>query len=151
MDRNPVSVESAEPDDRRVELPHGDGSGGTQSRTAAVLAAALREAREELVRRWLDRIIARVAINPNRIFPSEELLNHVPILIDGIANYLEHPEQELGAQAPVIAKVMELGALRHAQGFDAYEILMEHEILGGVLYAYLADVVEHTAVPGTRI
>jgi len=127
----------------------GDGRSGG-GRAALVLAAALREAREELVRRWLDRITARVTISPNRIFPTEELLNHVPILIDGIANYLEHPEQELDAEAPVIAKAMELGALRHAQGFDAYEILKEHEILGGVLYNYLAEVVEHTAVPGTR-
>src|SRR5688500_3293766 len=118
MDRNPVSVKSAEPDDRRVDLPRGDGSGGTKGRTGAVLAAALREAREELVRRWLDRIIARVAINPNRVFPTEELLNHVPILIDGIANYLEHPEQELDAEVPVTGKAMELGALRHTQGFD---------------------------------
>ena len=137
-------------DDLPTERSRGSGDGGSSGRAGAVLAAALREAREELVRRWLDRITARVAMNPNRIFPTEELLNHVPILIDGIANYLEHPEQELGAEAPVIAKAMELGALRHAQGFDAYEILKEHEILGGVLYAYLADVVEHTAVPGTR-
>jgi signal transduction histidine kinase len=129
----------------------GDGAAISQeTRAAAVLAAALREAREELVRRWLDRINARVTMSPNRIFPTEELLNHVPLLIDGIASYLEHPAQELDAEAPVIAKAMELGALRHAQGFDAYEILKEHEILGGVLYSYLAEVVEHTAVPGTR-
>jgi signal transduction histidine kinase len=151
MDRAPGSTETGEQRDaRRGERSRGDGSGASSGRTGAVLAAALREAREELVRRWLDRITARVALNPNRIFPTEELLNHVPILIDGIANYLERPEQELGAEAPVIAKAMELGALRHAQGFDAYEILKEHEILGGVLYAHLAEVVEHTAVPGTR-
>lgn len=127
-------------------------SGGSRGpgRPGTVLGAALREAREELVRRWLDRITARVAVNPNRIFPTEELLNHVPILIDGIAHYLEHPESELDAEAPVIAKAMELGALRHTQGFDAYEILKEHEILGGVLYTYLAEVVETTGVPGTR-
>ena len=29
-----------------------------------------------------------------------------------------------------MAKAMELGALRHSQGFDAYQILKEHEILG---------------------
>jgi signal transduction histidine kinase len=151
MDTTPGSMESTEQrTERRTEKPRGDGGGGAPGRTAAVLAAALREAREELVRRWLDRITARVAVSPTRIFPTDELLNHVPILIDGIANYLEHPEQELGAEAPVIAKAMELGALRHAQGFDAYEILKEHEILGGVLYSYLAEVVEHTAVPGTR-
>ncbi|MFN2567579.1 MAG: ATP-binding protein [Gemmatimonadaceae bacterium] len=137
-------------DQRPTASRAGGVSTARENRTAIVLASALREAREELVRRWLDRITARVAVSPTRVFPTDELLNHVPILIDGIANYLEHPEQELGAEAPVIAKAMELGALRHMQGFDAYEILKEHEILGGVLYSYLAQVVEHTAVPGTR-
>ena len=137
--------------ERVTERPPSDGGGaGAANRPSAVLAAALREAREELVRRWLDRITARVSVSPNRIFPTEELLNHVPLLIDGIASYVEYPEEHLDADAPVIAKAMELGALRHAQGFDAYEILKEHELLGGVLYSYLAEVVEHTAVPGTR-
>jgi signal transduction histidine kinase len=151
MDRSRGSTDRAEQlSERRAEKSRGDGGGRAPASTAAVLAAALRDAREELVRRWLDRITARVSVSPDRIFPTEELLNHVPILIDGIANYLEHPDQELDGEAPVIAKAMELGALRHAQGFDAYEILKEHEILGGVLYSYLAEVVEHTAVPGTR-
>jgi signal transduction histidine kinase len=151
MDTTPGSTEAAgQRSEQRAEKPRADGGGRSAGRAAAVLAAALHEAREELVRRWLDRITARVAVSPNRIFPTEELLNHVPVLIDGIANYLEHPEQDLDAEAPVIAKAMELGALRHTQGFDAYEILKEHEILGGVLYAYLAEVVEQTAVPGTR-
>jgi signal transduction histidine kinase len=151
MHTPPGRIESADTrEDRAAGRSRGPGDSNAKGCSAGVLAAALREAREDLVRRWLDRIIARVAVSPNRIFPTDELLNHVPILIDGIANYVEHPEQELGAEAPVIAKAMELGALRHAQGFDAYEILKEHEILGGVLYAYLAEVVEHTAVPGTR-
>jgi signal transduction histidine kinase len=151
MDPVPGRTDTAEQrSDRGAERPRGDRGDRPGGRAAAVLAAALREAREELVRRWLDRITARVAVNPNRVFPTDELLNHVPILIDGIAHYLEHPEEELGAEAPVIAKAMELGALRHGQGFDAYEILKEHEILGGVLYSHLAGVVEHTAVPGSR-
>jgi signal transduction histidine kinase len=140
-----------EDSDRGHTSGRGDGvATGPATGAAAVLAAQLREAREALVRRWLDRINARVTMSPNRIFPTEELLNHVPLLIDGIASYLENPDQELDAEAPVIAKAMELGALRHAQGFDAYEILKEHEILGAVLYSYLAEVVERTAVPGTR-
>jgi signal transduction histidine kinase len=116
---------------------------------ASVLAQQLRDAREDLVRRWLERITARVTLSPERIFPTEELLNHVPLLIDGIADYLERPEEELGADA-VTAKAMELGALRHAQGFDAYEILKEHELLGGVLFSHLADVVDQISVPATR-
>ena len=108
---------------------------------AAELSRRLQESREELVRRWLERITARVALTPERIFPTQDLLNHVPLLIDGIAHYLEHPEDELDSEAPVVAKAMELGALRHSQGFDAYEILKEHEILGGVIFSFLTDVV----------
>src|SRR4051812_43518693 len=42
------------------------------------LASRLRVERESLVRRWLDRIAARVALSPTRVFPTEDLLNHVP-------------------------------------------------------------------------
>ncbi len=106
---------------------------------AASLARRLRESRDTLVRRWLDRIVARVAVAPDRIFPTDELLNHVPLLVDGIADYLERPGQDIDAEAPVTAKAMELGALRHAQGFDAYEILKEHEILGAILLSFLDE------------
>ena len=114
---------------------------------AAALAARLHEAKEDLVRRWLDRIMARVAISPNSIFPTDELLNHVPLLIEGIAEYLADPDSELDSEIPVGAKAMELGALRHTQGFDAYEILKEHEILSGILFTFLADVIEEMPGP----
>jgi len=116
---------------------------------ASLIAERLRAARDDLVRRWLDRISARVALNPNRVFPTEELLNHVPLLIDGIAAYLEGPAKDLDADIPVVAKAMELGALRHAQGFDAYEILKEHEILGSIIVSFLGDMIEDlgTTVP----
>jgi signal transduction histidine kinase len=38
---------------------------------------------------------------------------------------------------------MELGALRHAQGFDAYELLKEYEMLGEIIFAFLAECAEH--------
>jgi signal transduction histidine kinase len=106
---------------------------------AAALAGRLRASRLELTTRWLARIIERVSIEPNRVFPTDELLDHVPLLIDGIAGYLENPSAEISVDMPVVGKAMELGALRHAQGFDAYEILKEHEILGGILFSYLAQ------------
>jgi signal transduction histidine kinase len=105
---------------------------------AGALAHRLRDAREELTQRWLERISERVSLDPNRIFPTDELLDHVPLLIVGIAAYLENPSAEITVDMPVVGKAMELGALRHAQGFDVYEILKEHEILGGILFSYLA-------------
>ena len=105
---------------------------------AGALADRLRRSKQELTTRWLERIVERVSIDPNRVFPTEELLDHVPLLIEGIAAYLEDPSAEIGVAMPVVGKAMELGALRHAQGFDVYEILKEHEILGGILFNYLA-------------
>ena len=105
---------------------------------AGALADRLRQSKQDLTTRWLERIVERVSIDPNRVFPTEELLDHVPLLIEGIAAYLEDPSAEIGVAMPVVGKAMELGALRHAQGFDVYEILKEHEILGGILFNYLA-------------
>ncbi|HKG91159.1 MAG TPA: HAMP domain-containing sensor histidine kinase [Gemmatimonadaceae bacterium] len=116
---------------------------------AEALAERLRGARDDLVRRWLERISARVSLTPNRVFPSNELLNHVPLLIDGIAHYLESPDADLDAEAPVIAKAIELGALRHGQGFSAYEILKEFELLSGILLNFFSESAEEVTVPYT--
>lgn len=117
---------------------------------AATLARQLRAEREVLVHRWLDRITDRVALEPNRIFPTEELLDHVPLLIDGISDYLEDPADEITTDIPVIAKAIELGELRHTQGFAAHEILREYEILGGVLFSFLTRVVDGVDEPCSR-
>lgn len=101
------------------------------------LAQELRRNREEIVARWLDRISARVTIAPSDVFPTQELLNHVPLLIDGIADFLERTDIDLDGGAPVTAKAMELGALRHAQGFDVYQILKEDEILANIIFSLL--------------
>jgi signal transduction histidine kinase len=109
---------------------------------AATLSDRLRTAKQELVTQWLDRISARVAISTKRVFPTHELLNHVPLLIEGIAGYLKRPERNIDSKAPVVAKAMELGALRHAQGFDAYELLKEYEMLGEIIFAFLVECAE---------
>jgi signal transduction histidine kinase len=113
------------------------------SELAGQLAGYLRVAKEELVQRWLERISARVAISTKRVFPTDDLLNHVPLLIEGLAGYLERPDTDIDGEAPVVAKSMELGALRHEQGFDAHEILKEYEILGGIVFGHLTECAEH--------
>ena len=114
---------------------------------AGVLSERLRLARHDLTRHWLDRIASRVALDPNRVFPSRELLDHVPLLIDGIADYVADPTAEVGVHMPVVAKAMELGELRHKQGFDAYEILKEYEFLGGILFEFFTTTVQTISEP----
>jgi signal transduction histidine kinase len=109
---------------------------------AGALAERLRQSRDELTSHWLERIAARVSLPATEVFPTDDLLDHVPLLIDGIADYLEAPAAEITTDMPVIAKAIELGALRHAQGFDVYEILKEYEILGGILFNFLAYVAD---------
>lgn len=117
---------------------------------AGVLSARLRGAREELTTRWLERIAARVSIDANRVFPSEQLLDHVPLLIDGIAAFLEDPADAIAADIPVVAKARELGELRYQQGFDAYQIFKEYELLGSVLFSFLGRIVDDIDEPCTR-
>lgn len=114
------------------------------------LAAELRAVKRDLVQRWLERIEARVALDANEVFPTESLLNHVPLLIDGIAAYLENEETSLAADNAVAAKAMELGELRHEQGFDVYEILKELEILGAILFSFLQGLAGTTRIRGNK-
>src|SRR5436305_8708395 len=114
---------------------------------AAVLSERLRRARHDLTAQWLDRIARRVSLDPNRVFPTNELLDHVPLLIDGVADYVKDPAAEIGVDMPVVAKAMELGELRHKQGFDAYEILKEYEFLGGILFEFFTRTVETITEP----
>ena len=117
---------------------------------AKALADKMRASSTELTRRWLDRISARVSLNPNRIFPTDALLDHVPLLILGIADYIENPERVILSEVPVVAKAMELGELRFAQGFDEYELLKEYEIFGGILFSFLSRVVDGIEEPCSR-
>lgn len=116
----------------------------------AFIAGRLLEQRDEIVRRWLDRIVARVSLLPNRVFPSEELLDHVPLMIEGIAHFIETPEGHIDSKVPVMAKAMELGALRHAQNFDAYEILKEQELLSAVLFTFVEEILDESDVSCTH-
>ncbi|MGH7679159.1 MAG: ATP-binding protein [Gemmatimonadaceae bacterium] len=114
---------------------------------AGALANRLRDSKWDLVHQWLRRISERVSLTPQQIFPTEELLDHIPLLIDGIADYLEDPADEISAHVPVVGKAMELGALRHSQGFDAHQILKEYEILGGIVFRYLARAADELTEP----
>jgi signal transduction histidine kinase len=110
----------------------------------------MRENRDDLTLRWLDRIGARVRLDPNRIFPTDALLDHVPLLIQGIADYIENPGNAILSDIPVVAKAMELGELRFAQGFDEYELLKEYEIFGGILFSFLSRIADDIEEPCSR-
>jgi signal transduction histidine kinase len=117
---------------------------------AIVLAGRLRDARTDLTTRWFDRISERVALEPHRVFPDDGLLDHMPILIAGIADYLERPAAAIAGQGDVVSKAMALGELRHAQGFDEHEILKEFELFGAIIFAFFTRTIDQIDEPCSR-
>ncbi|HUH12439.1 MAG TPA: ATP-binding protein [Longimicrobiales bacterium] len=118
----------------------------SHTRAAGPLAAELRTAKASITYRWLERVSDRVSMAHSEVFPSEDLLDHVPLLIDAIADYMEYPGDEGTAEDHVIAKSTELGAMRYRQGFSPYQILKEFEILGGVLLSFLTEAAARVVV-----
>lgn len=107
---------------------------------ATVLSQRVHAGRLELAGRWLERLKALLTVQPNEVFPSDQLLDHIPVLIAEIAAYLRaHADEEIAANAAVIDKARELGALRHAQKASVHQLLREYEILGEILEAFLVD------------
>ena len=65
-----------------------------------------------LAGQWLARLNELLPVAFNDIFPSEQLLDHIPLLVTEVAAYLRAPaEEEIAANAAVIAKARELGLL----------------------------------------
>jgi len=73
------------------------------------------------------------------VFPSDQLLDHIPLLISNVAAYLRAPaDEEIAANAAVIDKARELGLLRHEQQASVHQLLHEYETLGEILETFVS-------------
>jgi signal transduction histidine kinase len=112
----------------------------TAEHYAEVMSHRMTAARLVLASRWLARLRELLTVTANEVFPSEQLLDHVPSLVDEIAAYLAAPsDQEIAANAAVMDKARELGMLRHQQRASTHQLLHEYEILGEILETFLVD------------
>src|SRR3954453_6274995 len=106
----------------------------------SVIAARIAAERLNLSARWLTRLRELLTVNAGQVFPSEQLLDHIPSLVDELAGYLAAPaNQAIAANAAVMDKARELGLLRHAQHASAHQLLHEYEILAEILEAFLIE------------
>ena len=84
--------------------------------TGASLAARIEAAQRDLAMRWLEQLTAILPVETREVFPTAQLLDHIPELIAEIAKYLRAPHDEaIAANTAVMTKAAELGALRHEQ------------------------------------
>ncbi len=86
----------------------------------------------ELTRLWLERLERRLRVRPAHIFPREELLDHMPLVLERLASLLRAPEGGLTQDA--VEHLHTLARHRRRQGYDVQEVLAELEILGDILF-----------------
>jgi signal transduction histidine kinase len=107
---------------------------------AEVVSQRVATERLKLSSRWLERLNELLIVPANEVFPSDQLLDHIPTLIAEIAGYLRAPsDEEIAANAAVIDKARELGMLRHSQHASVHQLLREHEILGELLETFVVE------------
>lgn len=96
-------------------------------------------AHHQLASRWLEHLTSLVPVDPNDIFPGEQLLGHAPTLIREIAAFLHAPAHEsIAANAVVTARAAELGHLRHTQHASIHQVLREYRTLRSVITEFIA-------------
>ncbi|MEP6468097.1 MAG: hypothetical protein ABJB05_17425, partial [Parafilimonas sp.] len=112
----------------------------TAENYSAAISARMAGERVALAASWLDRLRALLTLQAGDVFPSDQLLDHIPSLVAEIARYLAAPEdEEIAANAAVMDKARELGQLRHDQHASAHQLLHEYEILGEILEGFLVE------------
>jgi signal transduction histidine kinase len=88
---------------------------------------------------WLERLDQLLEVEPREVFPSHQLLDHIPELINQIAAYLRAPnDQAIAADTVVMAKAAELGLLRFDQRASVHQVLREYQIFSEILEEFFA-------------
>ena len=115
-----------------------------------LIGARMRAEHESLAGRWLDRLHESLPVAANEVFPSNALLDHIPALIQEIADYLEFTDaDEFAANTFVMDKARELGELRYEQRASVHQLLREYRVLAAILVAFVEQETRllHTVAP----
>lgn len=108
-----------------------------------LIAERIVAAHVSIAARWLERLRDLLPLSANEVFPSEQLLDHIPALILEIAMFIRTPEQQaVVANTSVTAKAQELGQLRHDQRASIHQLLAEYRLLGSILSHFVQAEVE---------
>lgn len=100
------------------------------------LGSAISERAAELTERWLRELTARLQEDQNRVFPTDQLLDHIPEVIDYLGRYISSGGSAEGTEE--VRRVLRgLADLRREQGYEVDEILAELDLLGTILFAEL--------------
>jgi signal transduction histidine kinase len=97
-----------------------------------------------LAARWFSRLRDLLPVAADEVFPSDNLLDHIPSLIVDISAYVRAPEEQaIAANTLVVEKARELGALRHEQRASLHQVLREYQLLGSILLRFVEEESSH--------
>lgn len=105
-----------------------------------LIAQRIREHHRDIAERWLHRLEAILPVGTSEIFPSADVLDHIPALIGEIAEHVGAEQRDvLVSNTLVLSKARELGELRFSQKASVHQLLREYQILGAVLGAFVHE------------
>ena len=112
-----------------------------------LIADRIRAEHLTIAARWLERLRGMLPVESNEVFPTDDLLDHIPALIQELAAYVRAPEAEaVVANTAVISKAQELGELRHSQAASVHQLLSEYRLLGAILANFVQDELQQLGV-----
>ena len=96
-----------------------------------------------LCQEWLDQLVGLLPVEAREVFPTRDLLDHVPTILKGLGEDLADPEgRDVVTASAVTEKARELGVLRFGQDASVHQILREYDLLAQVLEGFLDACVE---------
>lgn len=127
-----------------------DGIDGARARPsnpfADYLGQRLDQEKTSITRRWVEQLEEQLDMGPERILPSDDLLNHIPVVLSRVAAFVRNPREGI-LEAMVVEDLGRLAELRRAQGFGLQELLREYHILSTVIQADIEEACDQ--FPGT--
>ncbi|HEX8432690.1 MAG TPA: RsbRD N-terminal domain-containing protein, partial [Longimicrobium sp.] len=89
---------------------------------------------EQITSQWVSILTSQLNLDPQRILPHDDLLDHIPVVLSMAADFLLVPDPEkLTAETLVIAEMRDIARLRRGQGFNVQEIMREFDELARLL------------------
>ncbi len=108
------------------------------------VAQCVKSDSRQIARKWLARLEPVVQEELRDIFPTEEYLDHIPMMVEEIGTIVGSGDSELAMVNSVISrKALQLGSLRHQQKASISQLLREYDILATILDEHLGTATQH--------
>lgn len=108
--------------------------------------------RDRITADWVEILSAQIGVDPYRVLPHHDLLDHIPVVLARAADFLLVPDpDQLRAEQVVTDEMRDIARLRRGQGFAVQEIIREFDELARLLdVAALGWLEEYPGTPDPR-